>query len=399
MKTDFLNRTALFTLAIAAALPSYAAPSNADTNPPETAPSFRIDASRITDAVRLAQADAARVVSDLRVLMDEGNIAQFAGAQLSGGRIVKSAPYCADAVNETAQILADGNRIVRKSSTRLCRDSEGRTRQETERGKRAVVYLRDPVAGESWQLDPENKTATRLLQPMTINGKSGAEMSSFGHEFSAQWREYAERMREWARGMSERARGGERDGHITMPTPPTPPAPPTPPTAPMPAILSDSERVTNKDGGAPARQVHVDVIRLDDRSALPPLAELGAQLTPLALGLTPRGPGVTTSLGSKEFDGVRANGEKTTWTIEAGKIGNEKPIVIASEKWTAPDLMLTVYTRDADPRSAETTYKLTNLKRGEPDAALFKVPADYRVIGSPSNRKSDSKADSKTAPR
>jgi hypothetical protein len=76
---------------------------------------------------------------------------------------------------------------------------------------------------------------------------------------------------------------------------------------------------------------------------------------------------------------VRVNGEQTTWTIEASKIGNEKPIVIVSEKWTSPDLMVTVYTRDFDPRFGETSYKLTGIKRAEPDPSLFKVPEGFQI--------------------
>ena len=56
----------------------------------------------------------------------------FAGFELGRERVVKGAPYCADAVHETIQPLADGNRIVRKQSTRLCRDGEGRTRREVQ---------------------------------------------------------------------------------------------------------------------------------------------------------------------------------------------------------------------------------------------------------------------------
>ena len=33
-----------------------------------------------------------------------------------------------------------------------------------------------------------------------------------------------------------------------------------------------------------------------------------------------------------------------------------------------------------DPRSGESTYKLTNLRRGEPARSLFELPADYKVI-------------------
>jgi hypothetical protein len=36
-------------------------------------------------------------------------------------------------------------------------------------------------------------------------------------------------------------------------------------------------------------------------------------------------------------------------------------------------------TRHRDPRSAETTYRLTNIDRGEPDRSLFEVPAGYTV--------------------
>src|SRR4051812_21129248 len=46
------------------------------------------------------------------------------------GKAVKGAPYAAEAVTETTQILSDGNRIVNRSTATLYRDSEGRTRRE-----------------------------------------------------------------------------------------------------------------------------------------------------------------------------------------------------------------------------------------------------------------------------
>lgn len=91
-----------------------------------------------------------------------------------------------------------------------------------------------------------------------------------------------------------------------------------------------------------------------------------------------RRPGVASPLGSREIEGLKVNGERTAWTIEAGKLGNEKPIVITRDVWTSPELMLTVQSRDFDPRSGEVNYRLVNVKRGEPDAALMKPPADYR---------------------
>src|SRR5215471_17331579 len=47
-----------------------------------------------------------------------------------GGPVVKNAPYSAEAVTETIQTLADGNRIVQNSTSKIYRDSAGRTRRE-----------------------------------------------------------------------------------------------------------------------------------------------------------------------------------------------------------------------------------------------------------------------------
>ena len=32
-----------------------------------------------------------------------------------------------------------------------------------------------------------------------------------------------------------------------------------------------------------------------------------------------------------------------------------------------------------DPRSGDSSYRLTNINRSEPSASLFEVPADYRI--------------------
>src|SRR5256885_3693651 len=55
----------------------------------------------------------------------------FEGAEFSfGGKVVKGAPYSADAVTETVQMLSDGNRIVRHTASKIYRDNEGRERRE-----------------------------------------------------------------------------------------------------------------------------------------------------------------------------------------------------------------------------------------------------------------------------
>ncbi|MBT9504474.1 MAG: hypothetical protein IV092_24735 [Burkholderiaceae bacterium] len=291
--------------------------------------------------------------------------AAFSFGELGQERVVKGAAYCADAVHETVQPLADGNRIVHAQSTRLCRDAEGRTRQEVERGGRRIVYLRDPVAREYWLLDTDRKTARQL-----------GGMVFADHEIDhGAWREYSERMREWAKKLSAEVRGA---GKAEAPQPPAPPTPPVPPAPPAPVVL------------APGQGGGLQVLRITGGQALPPMPGMQAlpPLPPLpmvppeavtlrALNFAPRGAGVQSPLGSKEIDGLKVNGERTTWTIAAGKVGNEKPILITRDVWTSPELMLTVNSRDFDPRSGEVNYRLQNLRRGEPEAALMRVPADY----------------------
>jgi len=88
----------------------------------------------------------------------------------------------------------------------------------------------------------------------------------------------------------------------------------------------------------------------------------------------------TESLGAQTMEGVVANGVRTTRTIPAGQIGNERPINIVTEVWTSPDLKTIVSSKREDPRMGEQTFRLTNIVRGEPDASLFTVPSDFKMI-------------------
>jgi hypothetical protein len=88
------------------------------------------------------------------------------------GKVVKGAPFSADAVTESIQVLADGNRIVRNSTTGLYRDSEGRTRREQSLGvigpmaaagnQHQMIFINDPVAGTNYILDPAARTARKM---------------------------------------------------------------------------------------------------------------------------------------------------------------------------------------------------------------------------------------------
>jgi hypothetical protein len=87
----------------------------------------------------------------------------------------------------------------------------------------------------------------------------------------------------------------------------------------------------------------------------------------------------TEELGVRDIEGVKAEGTRTTMTIPAGRIGNQAPIEVVSERWYSRDLQVVVMTRRSDPRFGETIYRLTNIVRGEPSPELFEVPQGYRV--------------------
>ena len=76
-------------------------------------------------------------------------------------KIVTGAPYSAEVVIETVQTLGDGNRIVSRTTGRVYRDAQGRTRREEDAqpGRVATVAINDPVGGVAFSLDPESRVA------------------------------------------------------------------------------------------------------------------------------------------------------------------------------------------------------------------------------------------------
>jgi hypothetical protein len=84
-------------------------------------------------------------------------------------------------------------------------------------------------------------------------------------------------------------------------------------------------------------------------------------------------------LGTQTIEGVSAQGKRETVTIPAGEIGNERPIEIVTETWFSPELHTMVLRKHSDPRLGDSTYRLTDIKRNEPDASLFQPPAGAKV--------------------
>ena len=87
----------------------------------------------------------------------------------------------------------------------------------------------------------------------------------------------------------------------------------------------------------------------------------------------------TESLSTQTIAGVSVDGTKTTRTIAAGALGNDKPLVSTDEEWYSPELQMVIQSTRNDPRFGQTTYILSNLQRTEPNASLFQVPAGFQT--------------------
>jgi len=226
--------------------------------------------------------------------------------QLISGPPVKGAPYSAEAVNETIQMLADGNRIVRRTTAMQYRDNEGRERRE-ETSAMGAIFISDPVARLRYTLHPESQTAEK--GPLVINfGGPAPEAGVFVERTEAGL----------GRGVTIRLKApGDALQEFTVAT---------------------AGRLSAGSSNAKTEQ-----------------------------------------LGNMYIEGVQAQGTRTTTTIPAGEIGNERPINIVDERWYSPDLQMTVMTKHSDPRSGETNFQLKNINRSSPPPTLFEVPSDYTV--------------------
>jgi len=145
-------------------------------------------------------------------------------------------------------------------------------------------------------------------------------------------------------------------------------------------------------GGIDITPEGANVVELQARAA--ELKAATARLATLAVPATPGMPPMpampesqkwethTEQLGTQNFEGIDAEGTRTTTTIPAGSIGNERPIEIVYERWYSKDLKMIVYSKHSDPRFGEQTYRLTNINRSEPDPSLFTPPPGFKVVSS-----------------
>jgi hypothetical protein len=284
-----------------------------------------------------------------------GPMMEMQGMSLQGGKVT-GAPYSAEAVTEMTQTLADGNRIVRSVTASVARDSEGRTRREqvlaafgpwmpAEQPKSVIIS--DPVSGVSYMLDEQQKVAVKMPAAMSfkIEGAGGgvdeARVTVAGRA-----------MRDVERTIHYKVEGKD-----ALPPPPPPPPPP--------GVVGEAGVAVGAAamGAGGIGTVSIVSSTVDSFHAMAPGQQAAEQK----------------SLGTQVIEGVEATGTQSIMTIPAGAIGNEQPIKIVSEQWYSPALQAVVLSKRSDPRTGEMVYRLTQLDRSEPAAALFQVPSDYTI--------------------
>ena len=250
------------------------------------------------------------------------NTFAFVSGELVGGSPVKGAPYSGNAVTDNTQTLADGNHIVNRTSAAVYRDGEGRERREQSLPN---------IGGFAPQGAPT--TTVFISDPV-----AGANYSLNPDDKTA----------------------------IKLPIPQLGTMPPMPPGA--------------------RGEAHMMVQRVGVGG---PMAGMAAGNSPQmmvfsksATGAAPAPPAVE-QLGTKVVEGVQAEGTRTTITIPAGQIGNDKAIQIVDEVWRSPELQVIVHSEHSDPRMGSMVYSLQNISRSDPSPALFQVPADYTVKDAP----------------
>jgi hypothetical protein len=295
--------------------------------------------------------------------------------------VVKDAPFSAEMVFERIQTLSDGNRIVTRSSTVMYRDSQGRIRNEhsfklphligDKNREHKTISIFDPVGGVSYTLDPQTRTAYKYTLPSpprssdvvpSISYSKGSKFKTVVSQLGKQLGlnvVYDDSVKE-----TQQINDPIELENVTM------------------AKALDIILRTYK---CSFEQVDGRTIRIYEENPgkspgpesfesfyanVPPYLKASSMLTLLDR---------SESLGKQMIEGVEAEGKRIIQTIPATATGNERPIEVLHERWYSWELQIDVMTKWIDSRLGESTQRLTNLTRSEPDASLFQVPTDYTI--------------------
>jgi len=298
-----------------------------------------------TEAIKEIKAQLDRFITQSKVISSEGMI-------LSGD--VTGAPYAADEITEFSQTLGDGTHIQRESKVAVYRDGQGRVRHETP----DEIIIADPMAHVSYSLNPKTMKARKMTVLITLPAATvNATVAASQVAVLAAQRAMVAAERSM---MIARAKAGEGTGA----------------SAQGPA---DAE-----SGLSTAVKMAMEAkIKAEQDAALAKAQGLVGGHYTIGGG----GPAMFTQMAAGEHigqqlvEGVLCDGTRSVETIAAGSIGNDRPIQTVYERWYSSELKTTVRTVRSDPRTGEETFRLTNIRRGEPSPELFQVPTGYQILG------------------
>ena len=247
-------------------------------------------------------------------------------------------PFSAVVTTKTIQIFLDGTHVTQTTTAMECRDAEGRTRTESDivppislgPGEPPLplihrIFIRDPVTGISYDLDPVHKTALKMPRIMIAPGVVYDGPGSVALP-----------------GVTQPSDGAGR-GRSNPPT--------------------EKSGTVGSSENAPRNGSSDNVVQTAGR--LP--------------------NNILEDLGQKNINGITAHGTRITTLVAVGAIGNDREFRSTTERWFSDDLNVLVKSISSDPRFGTTTYELTNISRLPPDPSLFRPPADYKMI-SPGTR-------------
>ena len=110
------------------------------------------------------------------------------------------------------------------------------------------------------------------------------------------------------------------------------------------------------------------------------LPEIFTHFGGVRIGSNEPGWSAPVSLGEKSIEGIHAVGTQRTYTIAAGAMGNDKAVTATVAQWSSPDLGVILTKTVRFSTGGEVNYQLQQISQAEPNADLFAVPADYKVI-------------------
>jgi len=98
-------------------------------------------------------------------------------------------------------------------------------------------------------------------------------------------------------------------------------------------------------------------------------------------GENPNAEITTKNLPGQMVNGIYAVGTRTTVRVPSSD-GNSPDVVDVRESWVSLDLGIVVLAKNSstDPRGSQTMWEIQKLDRSEPDAALFDIPRDYKIV-------------------